>query len=123
MHYTVSTVIGKPIAEVFAFVTNVENQARWPSATLENAQTTPGPMAAGTLMRHVGKWLGRRYETVARVTEYTPDRQWSYTTVSGPFRVAFQYMLIASGLFALGAFPCWLAAWFVLAGILSLLRV
>jgi hypothetical protein len=62
MRYEVSTVISRPLPDVFRFVTNIENQPQWQAASVENHQLTPGPMAVGAQIQYIGKWLGRRYE-------------------------------------------------------------
>lgn len=87
----VSTLIHRPIEQVFSFVVNFENQAKWQAATVRNAQTTPGPMCIGAQCLHVGKWLGRSYESVGEVIEYQQNRKWGYKSVSGPYDLVMHY--------------------------------
>ena len=91
MEYQVSTVINRPLDEVFRFVTNVENQPRWQAASIENHLLTPGPMAVGAQIQHIGKWLGRRYESIGQVVEFEPDRRWAYKSLSGPYQLEMRY--------------------------------
>jgi uncharacterized protein YndB with AHSA1/START domain len=91
MQYEVSTLINRPLAEVFKFVTNVENQPKWQSSSVENTQLTPGPMAVGAKIQHVGKWLGRRYVGIGQVTEFEPDSKWAYKSLSGPYQLEMRY--------------------------------
>lgn len=91
MHYQVSTFISRPLTDVFQFTTNVENQSKWQAATVRNTQITPGAMGVGTQMRHTGKWLGRKYESVAEVIEYEPNRHWGYKSLSGPYDLVMHY--------------------------------
>ena len=91
MRYEVSTTINRPLADVFQFVSNVENQSRWQAATVRNTQLTPGPLRVGTQMRHTGKWLGRNYESTAEVIEYEPNRKWGYRSVAGPYDLVMHY--------------------------------
>jgi hypothetical protein len=91
MQYEVSTLINRPLAEVFQFVTNVANQPRWQSSSLENTQLTPGPMAAGVTTQHVGKWLGRRYVSKGLVTEFEPNSRWAYKSLDGPYQLEMRY--------------------------------
>ena len=91
MKSRVSILIHRTLAEVFPFVANFENQSQWQSATIRNTQLTPGPMCVGAQCRHVGKWLGRNYESVGEVIEYEPDRQWGYKSLSGPYDLVMHY--------------------------------
>ena len=91
MQYEVSTLINRPIADVFQFVTNVTNQPKWQASSVENTQLTPGPMAVGVTIQHVGKWLGRRYVGTGQVTEFEPDKQWGYKTLGGPYQLEMHY--------------------------------
>ena len=76
-----SVIIHRPISEVFAFVTTPENSSRWQSATVETKMITPGPVGVGTRMSHVGKFMGRRIQVTASVTEYVPNRRYRYDSV------------------------------------------
>lgn len=87
----ISTHIHRPLSQVFQFVTRAENQSKWQAATVKNTQITPGEMRVGVQMRHTGKWLGRKYESIAQVIEYEPNRAWGYKSVSGPYDLVMRY--------------------------------
>ena len=87
MKYEVSILINCPVAEVFQYVTHVENHPQWQASAVENTQITPGPMGIGTEILHKGKWLGRRFQGTARVTEFEPNRKWAYQSLDGPFQL------------------------------------
>lgn len=91
MKYEVSTNITRPLTDVFQFVTRFENQNRWQAATVRNNQITPGAMRVGVQGRHVGRWLGRSYESIAEVIEFEPQSLWGYRSVSGPYDLAMHY--------------------------------
>jgi hypothetical protein len=91
MHYEISTVISRPLPDVFQFVTNVESQPKWQAASVENRQLTSGPMAVGAQIQHVGKWLGRRYESLGQVVEFELDSRWAYKSLSGPYKLEMRY--------------------------------
>jgi len=91
VHYEISTVISRPLPDVFQFVSNVENQPKWQAASVENRQLTPGPMAVGAQIQHVGKWLGRRYESLGQVVEFELDSRWAYKSLSGPYQLEMRY--------------------------------
>lgn len=44
--------IARPLAEVFAFVANPGNDARWGSNLLEVTQLSPGPLGVGARFRY-----------------------------------------------------------------------
>lgn len=73
-----SVVIRGPVDEVFAFVTAPENNIKWQSSTVETKRITPGPVGVCTKMSHVGKFMGRRVEVTATVTEFVPNHRYRY---------------------------------------------
>jgi len=82
-----SIVINRPVEEVFAVLSNVENNSKWSSAFLEAKQTSAGPIGVGTTWRVVQKALGQRIEGEVEVTEYEPNQKWAQKSKSGPFPV------------------------------------
>jgi uncharacterized membrane protein len=80
----VSTVINRPVEEVFAVVSNVENNPKWSSAFLEAEQTSGEPIGVGTTWHVVQKALGQRMEGEIEVTEYEPNRKCTQQGKSGP---------------------------------------
>ena len=85
--FNVSTTIKRPVEDVFAVLSNVENNPKWSSAALESEQTSAGPIGVGTTARFVGKFLGRRIESESEVTEFEPNRKYSWQSKSGPFPI------------------------------------
>ncbi len=85
--FDVSTTIKRPVEDVFAVIGNVENSPKWSSAALEAKQTSPGPMGVGTTGRFVGKLFGRRIESESEVTEFEPNRRYTWQSKSGPFPI------------------------------------
>ena len=81
----VSTTIKRPVEDVWAVISNVENNPKWSSFALDAKQTSPGPLGVGTTARFVGKFLGRRMESESVITEFEPNRKYSWENKSGPF--------------------------------------
>jgi len=79
-----SVVINRPVEEVFAHMTKVENWPQWHSGMLEAEQTSEAPMGVGTTIRGVNQFLGRRMEWTSEITEYEPNRKWGQKLISGP---------------------------------------
>ena len=74
--------VKRPPSDVFAYLTDVANLPEWQSSAIE--ASADGPMAVGTRISEVRKFLGRRMESTVEVTEYEPDAKFSLKTVSGP---------------------------------------
>jgi uncharacterized membrane protein len=90
----VSVEIHRPVHEVFAFVTRVENFPRWfDGIVAESRQTSPGPLGAGTAFRQTQHFLGRRFVSHFTVTAYEPDRLFCVATSQGliPFQGCFSF--------------------------------
>jgi len=82
-----TTVIKRPVEEVFAVLSNLENNLKWDSVALEVKKTSEGPIDVGTTWRIVQKALGKRIEIEAEFTEYEPNRKTTLRGKSGPFQV------------------------------------
>lgn len=78
-----SVVINRPIAEVFAFVTDPENGSQWESGLLEAGKTSKGSMGVGATWQEVRQFLGRRIEQTVQVAEYEPNKKMAIKT-AGP---------------------------------------
>lgn len=79
-----SVVINRPIEEVFAFVTDIDKMSQWALELREAKKTSEGPVGVGTTFSGVVQLLGRRMENNHEVTEYEPNRKYSFKTTSGP---------------------------------------
>jgi uncharacterized membrane protein len=86
-----SVVIEKPVDEVFAFVVDMGNEAKWQSSVVEAELTSEGPMGAGSTGREVRMLMGRRVETSYRITEWDANRRYSLESTSGPISVQAAY--------------------------------
>jgi uncharacterized protein YndB with AHSA1/START domain len=76
--------IARPVAEVFAVLTDPETTSRWSSATIEEHWTTPPPLRIGS-RRHATTRMGiLRAHNETEIVELEPNRHWKMTSVSGP---------------------------------------
>jgi hypothetical protein len=78
--------IARPLEEVFAFVANPGNDARWGANLVEVIQLSPGPLGVGSRYRYTARFAGRPFQLVREVIAYEPNRRQSVKTVSGPLR-------------------------------------
>jgi len=80
----ISITINRPIEEVFAFMSDPENQLLWRSGLVEIEQTSEGPIGMGTTYREVMQFLGRRIENTGEIAEYELNKRNTVKTTSGP---------------------------------------
>jgi uncharacterized membrane protein len=80
-----SIVINRPVEQVFAFMSNFENNLKWQSTLVEVNKTSEGSMGVGTTYQAVTTILGRRINTEQEITEYEPNKRIARKTKSGPF--------------------------------------
>ena len=64
--------INRPGDEVFAFISNFENNPLWQSGQVEARFASEGPLRVGSTYDQVAKFLGRRIESTFEVLEYEP---------------------------------------------------
>ena len=76
--------IYRPLQEVFAFVATPENDFHWQYGTLMSAQISDGEIGLRSLFRAVGHFMGRRIESVYKVTEFEPNERYGFQSQSGP---------------------------------------
>jgi Polyketide cyclase / dehydrase and lipid transport len=90
-----SVVILRPPVEVFAFVSNAENDVHWRSEVISMKNETSEPSGTGTRTVEVAKILGKQLETTTEIVEFVPAVRMSRRTVSGPTPVSTSREVIA----------------------------
>jgi len=81
------TLIDKPVKDVFAFITNPANMAKWNSAVVSMEQITPGAVGLGTKFKNVGEMMGRRIEGQMEVVAFEPDSKYGFQMNAGPMQI------------------------------------
>ncbi len=79
--------IDRPVKDVFTFVSDPNNMAKWNSAVVSLQQVTPGVVGVGTKFKSVGEALGRRIEGELQVTAYEPDAKCGFRLNAGPMQL------------------------------------
>ena len=74
----ISTLIDRPVKDVFAFVTDSNNMPKWNSAVVSMQQITPGPVGLGTKFKNVGEM---------QVITFEPDSKYGFQMQAGPMQV------------------------------------
>ena len=81
--------IKRPSDEVFAFISNFENNPLWQSGQIEARFTSDGPLGVGSTYDQVAKFLGRQIVSAFEVLEYEPGRRIKASSTSGSFPITF----------------------------------
>ena len=95
-----SVVIRRPIAEVFAFVTDLRNETRWQPEN--RCVTLEGPIEEGAIFREERVTFGRRFAWRFRITRFDPPRAITIETISMsagalPYRGSRRFVAVAGG--------------------------
>ena len=85
IHADASTIIRRPIAEVFAYVTDPTNEPAWHTDAAEARALTDGPIGLGSRTEYVFPFMGRRSTSTGEVVAYEPPHLEVLQFDSGPF--------------------------------------
>ena len=85
--FTIVTVIGRPVDEVFAVIQDVARTPVWTPGLSEARITSDGPLEPGSALLYRGTFLGRAYESPAVCTALTENKQFATKSTSGPFHI------------------------------------
>jgi polyketide cyclase/dehydrase/lipid transport protein len=78
--------IARPLEEVFAFVANPANDARWGSQPAGGHPSLARPAGGGNQVPLPRRFAGRQFELVREVPVHEPNRRQVVKTTSGPLR-------------------------------------
>lgn len=94
-----STVINRPIEDVFEFIVDNANDTLWQSDVLETEPYSGDSIAVGTTYKQISQLLGRRIESTWEVTKYEHNREFKSKTISGliPMEGGFTCEPVAEG--------------------------
>ena len=83
--------IDAPVGVVGAFAAEPTNAPRWYINIKSVEWQTPPPVALGTRVAFVARFLGRRLAYTYEVTEFVPGRRLVMRTAQGPFPMETTY--------------------------------
>ena len=97
--YAHSVEIGRPIEEVFAFVTDPAAYPRWQPSLVSVEPDGRGPLRLGSEATEVRRFLGRELETTWTCVEHRPCTRSAIECADGPvpFRGTFELEPSAAG--------------------------
>lgn len=87
----ISTLILRPVWDVFDFITTLENNVQWQYGSLASVQISGGRMAVGTVFSGFGHFIGRRIQSNFEVTEFEANTGYGFETISGPIQLQTSY--------------------------------
>jgi uncharacterized protein YndB with AHSA1/START domain len=93
---TGSVEIKRPVSEVFAFLADGENDARWRSGVLDIRRKS-GQGRGAVYEQGVKGPFGRRVPADYEVIAYEPDRRIGFRAIAGPVRPEGSYELTPLG--------------------------
>ncbi len=88
-----TVLIDRPRDDVFAYVSDYENDPHWRSGVSGMLHDPPGRVSIGARTREVMRFMGRDMATEAEIVEYEPGCKIAFRTVSGPLS-AHGYRLV-----------------------------
>jgi len=87
MEFEETVTIQRPVEEVFAYMSNAENDAKWRTNVKEIRQVTEGEKGVGTEYRQVVKGpMGKGLDADLRYTEFKPNERVAFETIAGSVR-------------------------------------
>jgi hypothetical protein len=91
-----TTQIKRPIKQVFDFISTAGNDLQWQYGALASSQLTLNPIGLGTLFSSFSHFMGRRLQGKFEVTEYEPNKQYGFRSLSGPIQTQTLYSFESS---------------------------
>lgn len=85
------TVIRRPLAEVASYAVDPSNAPEWYANITSVVWRTPSPVAVGSRIDFVARFVGRRLAYTYEVTELVPEQRLVMRTAQGPFPMETTY--------------------------------
>ena len=97
INLNLSTLIYRPVTQIFDFVCTPENDFQWQYGTLVSNRLSKDVGAVGSFFRSVGHLMGQRIISTFEVTEYEPNRKYGFKSLSGPLNSHTSYTFEMAG--------------------------
>jgi carbon monoxide dehydrogenase subunit G len=93
-----SITINAPIEEVFSFMNDPENSAKWQNG-VDSIEYEDQEQTVGSQFTEVRKFLGREMKTTVEVTRLEENQVWAAKAISGPipFQVTVTFEPVGDG--------------------------
>ena len=117
MKFEESIFIKRPVADVFAYVSDYSTHPKWADAVRVDI-LTDGPMGVGTKVYYVDRFIGREVGMESEITVYEPPNRMGYKIITGMSAEALQTFTEENG----GTRLTW-EYWANMSGLLSMFKV
>lgn len=97
MNMAESVQINRAPEDVFAYVSDVTNDANWQQAVVEAKMTSDGPIGVGSTGVHRVKFMGMSDDYGWKLSEFDAPNRATWKFVSGPMTGEGGYVLAAYG--------------------------
>jgi len=87
----ISTLILRPVWEVFDFIATPENNSQWQYGSIESVQISKERKTVGSLFSSFGHFMGRRIQSTFEVTEFEANKSYGFETISGSIQLQTSY--------------------------------
>lgn len=93
MEVTATVDIAALPEEVFAYLSDMENNPKWQSGMVSARWTSDGPIGVGSTYDQVATFLRRKIESTFEVEAYEPGRMIRASSTAGSFPITFARMV------------------------------
>ena len=93
MQVEVQVEIERPIEDVFAYITNFENNPKWQNGMVSCTFTTEPPVGEGSRYTQVAQFMGRTIESKFLVTKFIPNERVEFETTESTFPIQIVRMV------------------------------
>jgi uncharacterized membrane protein len=91
-------VIDRPRDDVAAYACDPDHATEWYANITEVTWKSPKPVAVGSLVEFVAKFLGRRLVYTYEIVEFEPGVRFVMRTADGPFPMVTTYEFFDAGI-------------------------
>ena len=78
--------IARPVEEVFAYMTDLDELPRWLDGVREARPLSPDTKAIGSQVCHTNEFMGTTFQSVFEVLEWEDNKSTVFKVISGPLR-------------------------------------
>jgi uncharacterized protein YndB with AHSA1/START domain len=86
MDVVAETEIERPVEEVFAYMSKLDNVPEWLDGCKKVWELEGDSEAVGGKVAHLDEFMGREFEAHFEVLEWEPNKRMVFEAISGPFR-------------------------------------
>ncbi|NTU56491.1 MAG: hypothetical protein HGA79_09615 [Anaerolineales bacterium] len=99
INFNISTVIYRPVKQIFDYVSAPENDFQWQYGTLASTRITEGESGVGSHFRSVGHLMGHRVQSTFEVIAFDANTKYEFKSLSGPLlsQIAYTFEMINGG--------------------------